>query len=341
MSALNIDKLLAPIAEDKPTGDDLEYDAQFMELERVAQGTPERVMGDSVQPAEDPDWGDVQSRAEELFGRTKDLRVAVHLARAALARHGAPGLADGLRLIERLLNRYWDAVHPKLDPEDDNDPTMRMNCLLPLTATTLPIGFVAALRVTPIVSSPGVGRFSYRDYLIATGELQSAAQAEPPPDVALIEAAFKDADVGALTESHAALDAAFAVVAAIKSAFAERVSDSPDLDLLQRTVRDIRGWVAERLSQRGVGAATSEPGAAEGVAPRGARGEIASREDVVAALERVCDYYQRYEPSSPIPLLLRRAQRLARMDFMEILRDMTPGGVAEAELITGVKANPQ
>jgi type VI secretion system protein ImpA len=157
----------------------------------------------------------------------------------------------------------------------------------------------------------------------------------------LIEAAFKDADVSALTESHSALDTAFAGVAAIKSAFAERASDSPDLDLLERTVRDIRAWVAERLAQRGVGAAPAEPGAAEGVATVSARSEIASREDVVAALERVCDYYKRYEPSSPIPLILRRAQRLARMDFMEILRDMTPAGVAEAELITGVKANPE
>ena len=70
-------------------------------------------------------------------------------------------------------------------------------------------------------------------------------------------------------------------------------------------------------------------------------GQIGSREDVVAALERVCEYYARHEPSSPVPLVLRRAQRLARMDFMEILRDMTPSGVAEAELIGGVQGQGQ
>ena len=33
------------------------------------------------------------------------------------------------------------------------------------------------------------------------------------------------------------------------------------------------------------------------------------------------------EPSSPVPLLLQRAKRLFAKDFLEILRDLTPGGV--------------
>jgi type VI secretion system protein ImpA len=312
-----------------------------MELERIAQGTPERVMGDSVQPAEEPDWSDVESRAEALFGRSKDLRVAVHLAQAALARHGLPGLAEGLDLIQQLLNRYWEGVHPRLDPEDDNDPTSRLNCLLPLADRT---GFVAKIRATPLVSSQLLGRFSFRDYLIATGETQAAADPDAPlPDVAQIEGAFQEANVDDLSETNAALEAALAGVAGINDSMAERLGAvyAPDLDALHDTLRDMRKLVSERLLRRGVGEADIESGGGEGVvaAPRVVPGEIASREDVVAALERVCEYYKRHEPSSPVPFVLRRAQRLARMDFMEILRDMTPSGVSEAELISGVQAD--
>jgi len=344
MSVLDLERLVSPIAEDNLTGDDLEYDAEFMELDRAAQGKPERVMGNEVVPAEDPDWGDVQSRAEALLGRTKDLRVAVHLAKALLARHGIAGLADGLGLIQRLLDQYWDGVHPRLDPDYDNDPTSRVNSLLPLADLS---GFIAMIRATPIVNSRQLGRFSFRDYLIATGEMQAPAAAESPPaDISQIEGAFQETSVEDLVEMNDQLQSAVASAAAINSGTAERVGSSyaPDLDPLSKMLRSMGGLVAERLSQRGVGDPASDAVSAQGAeggvgSAHRASGEIASRDDVVAALERVCNYYARHEPSSPVPMLLRRAQRLARMDFMEILRDMTPSGVVEAELIGGVQAN--
>ncbi len=50
----------------------------------------------------------------------------------------------------------------------------------------------------------------------------------------------------------------------------------------------------------------------------------------------VAYYFRMNEPSSPMPMLLQRAKRLVTMDFMEILRDLTPGGVPQAEVIAGV-----
>ena len=55
-------------------------------------------------------------------------------------------------------------------------------------------------------------------------------------------------------------------------------------------------------------------------------------------LDKICQYYSRSEPSSPVPLLLRRAQRLAAMDFMAIINDMSPDAVAVVRTITGEKA---
>jgi type VI secretion system protein ImpA len=42
-----------------------------------------------------------------------------------------------------------------------------------------------------------------------------------------------------------------------------------------------------------------------------------------------------------VPLLLQRAKRLVSKDFLEIIRDLTPSGVAEAELIGGVEKKTQ
>ncbi len=65
-------------------------------------------------------------------------------------------------------------------------------------------------------------------------------------------------------------------------------------------------------------------------------GEIASREDVIRMLDKICEYFNRYEPSSPVPFLLKRAKTLATKDFMEILLDLAPGGAEQASLIFGV-----
>src|SRR5439155_26871758 len=52
--------------------------------------------------------------------------------------------------------------------------------------------------------------------------------------------------------------------------------------------------------------AAQSPSVASAAAP----GEIRSPQDVVAALDRICFYYDRNEPSSPVPLLLQCARRL-------------------------------
>ena len=48
------------------------------------------------------------------------------------------------------------------------------------------------------------------------------------------------------------------------------------------------------------------------------------RQQVVQLLELACNYYARYEPSSPVPLLLQRAKRLVDLDFLGIVADLSP-----------------
>ena len=70
MGALDVDKLLEPVSDDLPSGEDLEYDEQFGALERTAEGKPGHVMGDEEIPPEPPKWDEVSDAALELLGRT-------------------------------------------------------------------------------------------------------------------------------------------------------------------------------------------------------------------------------------------------------------------------------
>ena len=69
MSVINVEELLQEVSPDVPCGEDLEYDPEFGEMTRAAEGKPEQQMGDSVVPAEDPDWRDVRDKALSIFSR--------------------------------------------------------------------------------------------------------------------------------------------------------------------------------------------------------------------------------------------------------------------------------
>jgi len=46
-------------------------------------------------------------------------------------------------------------------------------------------------------------------------------------------------------------------------------------------------------------------------------------------------YYERAEPSSPIPLLIRRSKRLVSASFMDIVRDIASDGLTQVENLRG------
>src|SRR5262249_16034584 len=116
------------------------------------------------------------------------------------------------------------------------------------------------------------------------------------------------------------------------------------LETLRGTLKELRTTLTDYLLRReptALGDVVPDEAQANALANGGqpsagrGTGEIRSREDVVAALDRICQYYNRYEPSSPLPLLLRRAQRLASKSFMEIVKDLTPDAVPQIQRLSG------
>ncbi|MEO8183872.1 MAG: type VI secretion system protein TssA [Deltaproteobacteria bacterium] len=348
--------LLEPVSESKPTGDNLEYQPEFAELERAARGKPARQMGSAVVPGEPPNYARVIDLASGLLGRSKDLRVAVQLARALLETAGFAGFAAGLHLARGLLERYWDALYPELDPED-GDATMRVAALSALSAPDV----VSALRAAPLLNSSRSGPISLRDVAIAAGEL-AQPPSHPELDQDVIAGSSSDADVVTLEALLAQLRSARTDLEAIRvlleaSPGTSVVEFAPIDRLLCQAGTFLRPHV-ERLRsgaaasavvpadevQLGLAEAEREtevpPSASRRVdAPFGpaaaTAGTIRGREDVVHCLDRICEYYAQHEPSSPLPLLLRRCRRLVASSFLDIVRDMAPDALSQIQMITG------
>ena len=97
---------------------------------------------------------------------------------------------------------------------------------------------------------------------------------------------------------------------------------------------DQRQGDAAQAAQQGDGTNGTAPEAAE--TPAAAiRGEVRSRDDVLRAIDAICAYYARAEPSSPVPLLLQRCRRMVTMSFVDILKEMLPESVAGLQKIAG------
>ncbi|MCG6942505.1 MAG: type VI secretion system protein TssA [Thiohalocapsa sp.] len=350
---MNLEELLTPVAPDTPCGEDLEYGA-VDELTRAAQTVPEQQIGDTVVPAQEPEWDAVRRQALDACKQTKDLRVVVILLNAATRTQGWPGFTASLTFLDGLLERFWADVHPQLDPDEPDDFTMRVNVIASLADAASTLTY---LREAPLVQSV-MGRFSLRDILVAEGEASHPADSEEsPPDRQLIDAAIRAADAEALEQTNTAVTDAVATLGALESRLMSLVgaASAPDLSPLSALLARARKALAEGLALRPDIAGESAPESTGDTAAqatetaahpqRGApiarpiAGPIAGPDDVRRALEEICSYYRKHEPSSPIPILLERALRLISQDFESLIKDLAPDGLTAIQRLRGPTAD--
>lgn len=337
----NIQDLLTETSAEPPCGPDLTYDNDFQAMESAAQGKAEQQFGETVIPAEPPDWRDVERQASALMLRTKDLRVAVLLCRAWTILHGLPGTLQGLQLCGSLLERHWEHVHPL--PEDGDDYFMRMNALGTLSDVT---GFLRDLRNADFLRG-ALGQISVRDAEIL-------AKGNVPEDLPHLTAdELRMAVSRAHAEGHETLQAVVPTLQQLEQirACCEQHLPShqqPELDGLRQLLLALRQWQPQATGQADM-AAEADPSAqagtegsaatppASGSAPTPAR----NREQAIAQLLEIAAFVERTEPSNPAPLLIRRAARFMRMGFMDILRELSPDSLAQVEVITGAQLQDQ
>lgn len=348
MANLDISSFLLEVSPDFPCGENLEYDPDYLEMLKLSKGKPERQVGKSVIPAEEPDWQAVKKLALSLLDRTRDIDVAVQLTRAAANTDGFEGVRQGLALTHGLMRRFWDSVYPLQDP-DDKYPIERLNVLGVLNDFQ---GFLSTVRRIPLTESQNF-KISLRDVDIATGKLSISDNEETPVSEAQVKAAFMDCSAESLTRMQHMVEAALGEVEGILKITGDRCGEmhAPDLSglmaLLRNTIKVMRGYAPQSvregvdeqpLSTEGVGSETriKRSNAAAGEEVQNSMKDlnsITSREDVVQAIEKICGYYDLNEPASPVPLLLKRAKRMVDMDFIEVLKELAPEGLNQAEIV--------
>ena len=332
---IDVESLMAPISADSPCGVDLGQEADFFEFETFFKGEEERQMGSEIIPATEPDWAEVVTRAKSLLAKGRHLDVQLKLTVGLMRRHGGEGLHKGLELISETLRMYWGTVYPQ--PDEDGDAMERVNIVAqmsgPLSTMGDAVRFRRRLRDVAILRSKAMGEVTLHDAL--TAEQGSGEAVEDLKKQ--INAVVQSAEVTDLAASVELFVDCARLVREIDDTIQERVgaADSANLEDLHKDFKEINRVLAGWQAERGVGEGDAEPddagGEAEGdggsVAPAargGPPGAVSSAADAAAAIKRVRDFYEKTEPSSPVPMVLEVAQCLIGRTFKEIAGALPP-----------------
>ncbi|MBW7983731.1 type VI secretion system protein TssA [Enterobacillus tribolii] len=337
---MTIESLLAPVSPENSCGENLEYEADFMTMEKSASGKTEQQFGDTIIPAEAPDWAAVERLATGLLRHTKDLRVMLLLTLAWTQLRGLQGYADGLQLVYLAIERYWHQLHPRLESDGEQDPMFRINALAAIGDGT---PLAQAARSAFLIKGGGA-ELSLRD----AQALLDGSKDEVPQFPGGLPRLRNELSNQQQANIQALLSAA-ETLAMLRHAIHLHLGESalPEMSQLQRTLDVI---VQAIRAPENNGPREADPDVIltpEALNPLGdilpmapvefGFGQVQSRADALHLLEKIKDYFVRYEPSHPAPLMIERLQRLINFNFLQIVGDLAPDGLRQLEVILGVE----
>jgi type VI secretion system protein ImpA len=367
---MNIEWFLAPLDATNPSGIDLRNDGRFHAIERLLEPASRearlKAVASGGSGAVALDWAQILDDARTLAAMGRDLRLLVIIVRAMTNESGFAGLAEGLGLLTRTISQYWDSLHPALrpDPSRREAALRRINALYQLESTDN--GVLGDLEFNTFLNPRGLGPISGGDLAAAClsrniflneapqglGEKETAqlvakheARVNRVTAACRATAAERPEELDALIAGLAAAQAARAGLEAAldplvtENAIAVKFNRlSQFLTRVEQTLLTAKSTasVTERPAMSAQPASTDSPSAAP--APSGAAvpGRITSRSEVERSLDLIIDFYERTEPSSPIPHLARRMRKMVPMNFIQLMEEVAPGGMKEFRSLAGI-----
>jgi type VI secretion system protein ImpA len=260
--------------------------------------------------------------------------------------HSFAGFAKGLALLTGFLQNDWQCLHPEHDPYDDY-PIERVNALSELGHHT----FVLMLKKHPLVAARGLGQFSFDDIQSAL-ESRDKSKGDNAPDSALINATFKACEVETLQQTAQSVTDALQSLQSMYQILQDAMGAqyAPDFSKVIQLLANINKVLHDHLPEpleaelecdiaEEVQESTKTVSLSQATRVTTVRSvtTIENREDVNRALNKICHYYEKHEPSSPVPLFLKRAQRLVDKSFVELMQDLSPNSVNELQQLFGTQ----
>lgn len=353
---MNYEELISSeVSNDEVCGVNLEDDSGFQNFFFESEGTPERFDGQTTTPAEPPDWRSVKKNALIFLEKTHDLKLISILSQSVLNTEGIIKFQECLNGLSQLITNHWKEVYPPLD-EDDGDPMERISALGHLTDKAF---IVNILKTIPIINSKVLGNISLQ--LIDRAVDPSIKKAPSDLEISQIKGGFKDSNDEELLALYNATNQCVLHLNAINQSFIEHAGNEYNVNFdattevlthLAATIKKYGNLQTETIKvdtespQETVSQESNELSVNSQNLPSESKMNnqpfdssnltLTSRQDVERCFDLICKYYEEYEPSSPIPILIKRSQKLVNLDFLDIVKDIFPDALDQVYKLGGI-----
>jgi type VI secretion system protein ImpA len=357
----DLDALLAPIAGEAAAGTDLREDSSPQSLyyrlrdARAEARAAERAMeADDEAAATPPQWRTIrQLGIEAIAEHSKDLEIASWLTEALLRCDGLLGFIAGVRLMQGLVDGFWDDLFPL--PDEDGIST-RVGPLAGLNGISGEGTLSQPLRRLPLFVRPDgaemqLWQFGQSAELAAIVDperrQQRIAAGVIPFDTA--EAEARAAGTAHFTALHEQAETAVTAWRALGEALDVRAgADAPPTSQVREILEQLTGIAARYGAPGGASAAASEAAVGHDASAPSATAQIgasvstslASREEALRSLAAIADFFRRTEPLSPLSYTLQEAVRRARMSWPELLEEIVPDAGVRGQILISLGIQP-
>lgn len=331
---------LTPVIEHTPCGPDLEYDHDFVVLFAGAAPKPDVQYGAFVGSPAPLNWSELERNCRRLMQRTKDMRVAVLYARCRTRLTGAAGLAEGTALLAAWLQSFPDTIHPQVSADDDRGAAMEMR-MNALQALADPDGLLDDVREIVLMKSTAT-RLQMRDVERAFAhprpadalapdsaiqQLQDLRTQQPAMMSAFIETISNLATIDAWCATHLEtyLPNFSALIRLLQLLNMGGTSVETMSDVSSTPTGDdvpVDGCNAPSQDESSLIHSDSERGADTGspiTIPSTERTPM-NRRAALTLIHTAREWFETNEPSSPIPVLLKRAEQFVGKRYAEAVK---------------------
>lgn len=323
---------LLPVSGRTPCGPSLNYDPEFAVLAARLQPKTEVQYGQFTATPPEPDWKEIERDCRRLMLRSKDLNLLLWFTRSRTRQAGATGLLQGLSAMQQVCELFGDAVHPQLQIEGECDPMVRASTLGALCDPEGLLGDVRELLIVPGTAQ----RLSVRDVE------RALTVPRPPyaPDPQSVRQQLADLhlrrDSALLTLHGCAACTQFLQGWAQQSMGDEAPDLQPLMSLfapllstanpgLPSVVPLVHAEAVEVTAAPVEFSQSKAPSTVGSTVPThwpathtSAASALLSREQVRDALAQVRLWIEQHEPSSPVSVLIKQAERMWGKRFSEI-----------------------
>ena len=336
---IDVDALLEPVSEDAPAGADSSNDKERYLIESVFEQSVSIDPTASGGSDERVDWNGTVKLITKGLTQSKDIWLAIYLCRAGGLWGRLEVVEAGVLVLEGLFERYWDTLYPELDSSPSERYLERINACNSLAIRR---NFLQPLETIKVLSDDRLGQFSAVDIEdIARNGVNGR-------NYGFFQELLKTKGPAGIDESLKRFSVIQAAFGRIDALFREKAGQTPNFtpirDLLTKMINGLKPFATAEAAPAPAAAETASSGVVDSApvavaaavftpatgSPMSLPSSANSRVDVVKMLDLICDYYDRSEPSSPVPILLKRARAWVDMPFLDLLKDIAPGGLADA-----------